>query len=207
MLIFCFASNAFAPGPALLPAAAAPMPRMNFIDTLEGAGEETGGQVWDPLDIASSVSDEAVMWFRASELKHGRVSMLATVGYMTGAAGITFPGELAKGLTFAEAGADGVGKAWANVPEEGKLQILFIILCLETATESKKPHYMRGGVPGKIDSLPYDGIKGVRPFSPNPQRGPNFAPPPPRDHTDLGAQDQVLGPSELHGRTHCRAEG
>ena len=33
--------------------------------------------------------------------------------------------------------------AWGNVPEEGKFQILFLILMLETATESKKPHYMR----------------------------------------------------------------
>ena len=42
----------------------------------EGTGEETGGTIWDPLDIADSVSDEAVMWFRHAELKHGRVSMV-----------------------------------------------------------------------------------------------------------------------------------
>ncbi len=80
---------------------------------------------------------------------------------MIGAAGITFPGELAKGLTFEQVGADGVSNAWANVPEEGKLQILLIIFALEFATESKKPHYMRGGVPGRIDPLPFDGIKGL----------------------------------------------
>lgn len=40
-------------------------------------------------------------------------------------------------------------------------QILSIIFMLEVATESKKPHYMRGGVPGKIDQLPFDGIKGI----------------------------------------------
>jgi hypothetical protein len=43
----------------------------------EGTGEETGGEIWDPLDIAGSVGDEALMWFRASELKHGRVAMCA----------------------------------------------------------------------------------------------------------------------------------
>ena len=42
----------------------------------EGVGEETGGQIWDPLGISEAVSDEAVMWFRASELKHGRVAMV-----------------------------------------------------------------------------------------------------------------------------------
>ena len=64
----------------------------------EGTGEETGGEIWDPLDISGSVGDEALMWFRASELKHGRVAMLASVGYLVGAAGITFPGEIAGGV-------------------------------------------------------------------------------------------------------------
>ena len=109
----------------------------------EGTGEETGGEIWDPLDIAGSVGDEALMWFRASELKHGRVAMLATVGYLTGAAGITFPGEIAKGVTFDSVNSGGVFSAWSNVPEEGKLQILLIIFMLELSTESKKPHYMR----------------------------------------------------------------
>jgi len=135
--------------------------RMAFVDTLEGTGEETGGEIWDPLGISDTVSDEAVMWFRASELKHGRVAMLATVGYLTGACGYTFPGDLAKGVTFASVNTDGVYNAWSHVPVEGKLQILMTLLFLETANESKKPHYMRGGVPGRIDPLPYDGITGV----------------------------------------------
>jgi len=139
----------------------AQQPRMAFIDTLEGTGEETGGEIWDPLSISDSVSDEALMWFRAAELKHGRAAMLACVGYITGAAGITFPGEIAKGVSFASVNADGVFNAWGNVPVEGKLQILLLIFSLEMATESKKPHYMRGGVPGKVDQLPFDGIKGL----------------------------------------------
>merc|ERR1719267_261379 len=136
-------------------------PQMAFVDTLEGTGEETGGEIWDPLDISGSVSDEALMWFRAAELKHGRAAMLATVGYMVGAAGITFPGEIAGGVTFASVNANGVFSAWSNVPEAGKLQILSLIFLLELSTESKKPHYMRGGVPGKIDSLPFDGVTGI----------------------------------------------
>ena len=73
----------------------------------EGTGEETGNEIWDPLDIAGSVGDEALMWFRAAELKHGRVAMLASVGYLVGAAGITFPGEIAKGVSFASVNSDG----------------------------------------------------------------------------------------------------
>merc|ERR1711988_107794 len=83
-------------------------------------------------------------------LKHGRVAMLASVGYLAGACGYTFPGEIAKGVSFASVNSDGVYNAWAKVPTEGKFQILLLILCLETANESKKPHYMRGGVPGRL---------------------------------------------------------
>ena len=119
----------------------------------EGTGEETGGEIWDPIGISSTVSDEAMMWFRAAELKHGRVAMvrsatlwvwrggaaaaaaaaaaarlngafraapqLASVGYLVGAAGITFPGEIAKGVTFASVNADGAllaAAALAAVP-------------------------------------------------------------------------------------------
>merc|ERR1711957_449425 len=86
-----------------------------------------------------AVSDEAMMWFRAAELKHGRAAMLGSVGYLIGAAGITFPGEIAKGVSFASVNSDGVYNAWAKVPEEGKLQILCLLLALETANESKRP--------------------------------------------------------------------
>ena len=111
-------------------------------------------------------------------------SQLGSVGYLIGAAGVTFPGEIAKGISFASVNSDGtpraaasarglawmptglvlaagVYNAWAKVPEEGKLQILCLLLALETANESKKPHYMRGGVPGRIDSLPFDRAAGT----------------------------------------------
>ena len=44
---------------------------------------------------------------------------LASVGYLVGAAGITFPGEIAKGVTFASVNADGAllaAAALAAVP-------------------------------------------------------------------------------------------
>merc|ERR1719262_846768 len=135
--------------------------KMAFVDELEGVGEETGGEVWDPLGISETVSDEAVMWFRAAELKHGRVAMLASVGYLATAMGFTFPGDIANGVSFASVGANGPYDAWAAVPTAGKLQIVSIIFMLELATESKKPHYMRGGVPGKIDRLPFEGVQGI----------------------------------------------
>mmetsp|Transcript_38114 Transcript_38114/g.123324 ORF Transcript_38114/g.123324 Transcript_38114/m.123324 type:complete len:220 (-) Transcript_38114:206-865(-) len=116
---------------------------------------------FDPLGFSKDASPETMAKFREAELKHGRVAMLASVGYLVGAAKISFPGELAKGVTFASVAANGPYQAWDAVPQAGKLQILSIILALEWATEAKKPHYMRGGVPGKIEQLPFDGIQGL----------------------------------------------
>jgi len=47
------------------------------VDSMIGADVETGG-VWDPLGFAKD--DEALYKYRAVELKHGRVAMLATLG-------------------------------------------------------------------------------------------------------------------------------
>mmetsp|Transcript_52774 Transcript_52774/g.87656 ORF Transcript_52774/g.87656 Transcript_52774/m.87656 type:complete len:225 (+) Transcript_52774:38-712(+) len=135
--------------------------KMSFVDALEGKSVEAGNTVWDPLGFTEFVNDETMMWFRAAELKHGRVCMLASVGYLAGAAGLTFPGEIAKGVSFASCNTEGVFNAWGKVPEAGKLQIVLLIFLLEVASESKKPHYLKGGVPGKIDQLPFDGIEGL----------------------------------------------
>ena len=79
------------------------------------------------------------MWFRASELKHGRVAMLATVGYLTGAAGITFPGEIAKGVSFSSVNEGGVFSAWSNVPEAGKLQVRRPLPCSSPGRRARWP--------------------------------------------------------------------
>merc|ERR1712106_518622 len=100
-----------------------------------------------------------------------------------------------------------------------------------------KPHYMRGGVPGRIDSLPFDRAAGTSglwapkikfwdPLNFTRARdgerveeaalhawrraGPHrFAAVRPRrwHQRPVGAQDQVLGPAQLHGRALGGAEG
>jgi len=39
---------------------------------------------WDPLGFAATSSAGQVAWFREAELKHGRICMLATVGFVVG---------------------------------------------------------------------------------------------------------------------------
>lgn len=44
-----------------------------------GVGPETGGAVWDPLDLSDYLDPS---WARAAELANGRSAMLATVGWV-----------------------------------------------------------------------------------------------------------------------------
>jgi hypothetical protein len=39
---------------------------------------------WDPLGLSADISGGQLLWFREAELKHGRVSMLATLGLLVG---------------------------------------------------------------------------------------------------------------------------
>ncbi len=125
------------------------------IAAMEGVGPETMNKVFDPLGFANA-APETLAWYRAAELKHGRVAMAAVTGWAwVSSGGPLFPGFLSKttGQTFESLGRDGYA-AWDAVPELGKAQIIGTIAILEILSEaSVKPHYMAGGVPGKIPLL------------------------------------------------------
>lgn len=72
--------------------------------------------VWDPLGIVADGDQANFDRLRYVELKHGRVAMLAVVGYLTTYAGVRFPGaeDIPAGI-----------KAWDALPSMVWLQMGF----------------------------------------------------------------------------------
>merc|ERR1719163_1082438 len=56
--------------------------------------------VYDPLNLASTFDNN---WLREAELKHGRVCMLAIVGFLANDAGFKFPGKEFEGVASIDA--------------------------------------------------------------------------------------------------------
>jgi hypothetical protein len=80
-------------------------------------------KTFDPLNLATLGSESTLSWFRAAELKHSRVAMLATTGYLVQAAGIHFPGMLSKDVSFESLSTMKPLDAWDAVPDAGKTNI------------------------------------------------------------------------------------
>jgi hypothetical protein len=57
-----------------------------YLETLPGCGEESGPfkGVWDPLSLSAGATLTDVRRWRESELTHGRVAMLAALGFIVG---------------------------------------------------------------------------------------------------------------------------
>merc|ERR1719426_320549 len=68
-----------APAHALAPRASPPAVTMG-VETELGATGPLG--YWDPLGLGKSASPEKFARWRAVELKHGRIAMAATTGYI-----------------------------------------------------------------------------------------------------------------------------
>jgi hypothetical protein len=51
-------------------------------EEMPGVIEPTG--FWDPLGFSTDVSDGKLLFYREVELKHGRVGMLASLGFLVG---------------------------------------------------------------------------------------------------------------------------
>jgi hypothetical protein len=100
---------------------------------------------FDPLRLSQVGTDETLAWFRAAELKHSRVAMLATTGYIVQGSGFHFPGMLSDDVSFESLSSMSPFEAWDAVPDIGKFQVIASIFIAEIATESKGTHYTKGG--------------------------------------------------------------
>eukprot|EP00441_Pelagodinium_beii_P005648 CAMPEP_0197703366 /NCGR_PEP_ID=MMETSP1338-20131121/125398_1 /TAXON_ID=43686 ORGANISM="Pelagodinium beii, Strain RCC1491" /NCGR_SAMPLE_ID=MMETSP1338 /ASSEMBLY_ACC=CAM_ASM_000754 /LENGTH=1053 /DNA_ID=CAMNT_0043287261 /DNA_START=110 /DNA_END=3272 /DNA_ORIENTATION=+ len=88
---------------------------------------------FDPLGLSKDGDKATFMRRRSTELKHGRISMLAAMGYMTPEITGKFPGYLSysQSLKFADI-PNGLG-AISKVPAAGWLQIIgYMTLCENT---------------------------------------------------------------------------
>mmetsp|Transcript_26366 Transcript_26366/g.61768 ORF Transcript_26366/g.61768 Transcript_26366/m.61768 type:complete len:207 (+) Transcript_26366:123-743(+) len=141
-LLLALASSASAFAPTAQNAAST---ALNAANLDEMAGFTAPFKGFDPLGLADLGSEETLAWFRAAELKHSRVAMLATTGYLVQAAGFHFPGMLSKDVSFESLSTMKPFDAWDAVPEGGKQQIIGAIFLAEIIQESQKPHYLKGG--------------------------------------------------------------
>jgi hypothetical protein len=102
---------------------------MAFEDEL-GAQPPLG--FFDPLGLVADGDQEKFDRLRYVELKHGRISMLAVVGYLVQEAGIRLPGAIdLSGKTFASI-PNGFA-AFKEIPAGGLVQLLFFIGVLESS--------------------------------------------------------------------------
>jgi len=118
------------------------------VSDMPGVSTETGNVVWDPLNLSANMDDANLKLVRAAELKHGRVAMLATVGWAWTATGTHFEGLIStsKGISFADLAAAGNPiLAAAKVPGAGIWQMIFAIGALEVAWEKQYPSYECAG--------------------------------------------------------------
>jgi hypothetical protein len=104
------------------------------IRALPKALENTGGplpdMVWDPLGLMEGKSDEQLLHWRAVELKHGRVSMLAVLGWFHVAGGWHFIGDAALGYRASDNPLINV----QQMPMGAMWQLIFFFVCIEWLT-------------------------------------------------------------------------
>lgn len=108
---------------------------------------------WDPMGFAQDGDAATFRRRREVEIKHGRVSMIATIGYIVPGMGLRFGGELSpsQGINFDQV-PHGL-KAIGAVPDIGKLQWLLFCGLIETGLYRSDPDrapgdFEKGGILG-----------------------------------------------------------
>jgi len=108
---------------------------------------------FDPLGLSKDGNAETFRRRRESELKHGRICMLATIGYFVTGLGFRFPGFLSpyKGIEFS--GMPGGLEAINVVPFLGWAQVFFFCGLVELGLYKQDPKrapgdFEKGGILG-----------------------------------------------------------
>mmetsp|Transcript_90500 Transcript_90500/g.234671 ORF Transcript_90500/g.234671 Transcript_90500/m.234671 type:complete len:311 (+) Transcript_90500:63-995(+) len=99
-------------------------------EVLKGTGGPFPEDFWDPAGLCKGKDDATLRYYRAAELKHGRVAMLACLGWFHTAAGWHFIGDAAVRGDI----SDNPLIAAQQLPAAGWLQVGFTIMCLEWLT-------------------------------------------------------------------------
>lgn len=141
---------------------------MSSIDDAFGVSVETGGKC-PPLGarILQDAQPAATKWFQNAEIKHGRIAMVATIGFMVQKFGVHFPLYLgpsgsnvfspasdsawylskSAGITFSDIAAAAPLDAIKMVPLAGWVQILFVAGWFESVAYEKQWN-QNGEIPG-----------------------------------------------------------
>merc|ERR1711906_14267 len=101
-------------GAAFAPAPVKPSSTALSADFSKEIGAQMPLGFWDPLGLVDGVEQDEFDRLRWVELKHGRVAMLAVVGYLVTYAGVRFPG--AEDIPSGFAALDNLpGMVWAQM--------------------------------------------------------------------------------------------
>jgi len=94
---------------------------------LEGFGGPFPDDFWDPAGLAKGKSDEQLLYWRAVEIKHGRISMLACIGWFHVSAGYHPIGDAAVGVPVSDDPLINL----TQLPMAGAWQVVFTLMCFE----------------------------------------------------------------------------
>eukprot|EP00523_Entomoneis_sp_CCMP467_P008477 CAMPEP_0168739390 /NCGR_PEP_ID=MMETSP0724-20121128/11436_1 /TAXON_ID=265536 /ORGANISM="Amphiprora sp., Strain CCMP467" /LENGTH=204 /DNA_ID=CAMNT_0008786787 /DNA_START=33 /DNA_END=647 /DNA_ORIENTATION=- len=107
---------------------------------------------YDPLGLVADGDQEKFDRLRLTELKHGRIAMIAVVGYLVQEAGIRFPGAIdLSGLQFSDI-PNGYA-AFEAISYAGKLQMFLAVGALEVLVMRD---FVGGEFPGDLRNGYFD---------------------------------------------------
>ena len=101
-----------------------------WLRALQGTGGPFADDVWDPLGLMEGKSEEQLLHWRAVELKHARVAMLACLGWFHVATGWHPIGDAAARMRV----SDDPLINYTQLPIGGAFQVVFTIMCVEWLT-------------------------------------------------------------------------